>query len=394
MKRMGMRTFVGMLTLILALSASGLAETVDTETTTPYLELSTQYPSMTVKAGDDLSFEIAVDNYTGSSQEVALCVAEIPDGWSGSFSADGNWISAAHVRDGEVADGIDFSVEVPLGTAEGAYTIVLSAEGDGFSDTLEIALDVSAEQIGESRFNVEYPSQEGDASTQFTFSTTLVNDTLTTQSYSFSAGAPAGWSVSFTPAGETTKVAALDVEAGVSQGLEINVTPPENVAAGVYEIPCTATSASESLNVELSVTITDSYDLVLSTPSGLLSLDAYANKESAVQITLTNQGNSPLSNVNLTSSAPTGWNVRFATETIELIEAGATVETTVYITPGEDAMSGDYVTIVNAGESNTSESIEFRVTVKTETKWGVVGIGVIVVLAVVIVCVMRKYGRR
>lgn len=394
MKRMGMRTFVGMLTLILALSASGLAETVDTETTTPYLELSTQYPSMTVKAGDDLSFEIAVDNYTGSSQEVALCVAEIPDGWSGSFSADGNWISAAHVRDGEVADGIDFSVEVPLDTAEGAYTIVLSAEGDGFSDTLEIALDVSAEQIGESRFNVEYPSQEGDASTQFTFSTTLVNDTLTTQSYSFSAGAPAGWSVSFTPAGETTKVAALDVEAGVSQGLEINVTPPENVAAGVYEIPCTATSASESLNVELSVTITDSYDLVLSTPSGLLSLDAYANKESAVQITLTNQGNSPLSNVNLTSSAPTGWNVRFATETIELIEAGATVETTVYITPGEDAMSGDYVTIVNAGESNTSESIEFRVTVKTETKWGVVGIGVIVVLAVVIVCVMRKYGRR
>lgn len=98
--------------------------------------------------------------------------------------------------------------------------------------------------------------------------------------------------------------------------------------------------------------------------------------------------------MNLTSSAPTNWNVRFAKETIELIEAGATVETTAYVTPGEEAMSGDYVTSLSAKNSETSDSVEFRVSVKTETKWGFVGIGIIVVLAVVIVAVMRKYGRR
>jgi len=38
--------------------------------------------------------------------------------------------------------------------------------------------------------------------------------------------------------------------------------------------------------------------------------------------------------------------------------------------------------------------VEFRVSVKTETKWGLAGVGIIVVLAVVIVAVMRKYGRR
>ena len=54
-----------------------------------------------------------------------------------------------------------------------------------------------------------------------------------------------------------------------------------------------------------------------------------------MQLTLTNFGNTDLTNVNLTSSAPTGWTVRFANETIEVIEAGATVETTAYITPGE-----------------------------------------------------------
>ena len=60
----------------------------------------------------------------------------------------------------------------------------------------------------------------------------------------------------------------------------------------------------------------------------------------------------------------------------------------------KEAMSGDYVTTLTASSSDASDSAEFRITVKTETKWGLTGIGIIVVLAVVIILVMRKYGRR
>ena len=151
----------------------------------------------------------------------------------------------------------------------------------------------------------------------FTFSATLINNTLSDQNYSFTSNAPSGWQVSFQPSGESTSVAALDVEARTTQAMDISVTPPENVEAGTYEIPVTATSVNESMPITLSVTITGSYGLTLSTPSGRLSLDAYANQESAVQLSLTNTGNSDLTNVNLTSSAPTGWTVRFANETIE-----------------------------------------------------------------------------
>ena len=205
---------------------------------------------------------------------------------------------------------------------------------------------------------------------------------------------PSGWDVSFAPSVSSTKVAALTVSARTSQGVTVSVTPPENIEMGTYEIPCTATSADESLSLPLSVTINGSYGLTLSTPSGRLSTDAYANQEGAVQLSLTNTGNTELTNVNLTSSAPTGWNVRFASETIDLLEAGATVETTAYITPGEDAMSGDYVTTITARSSDASDSVEFRITVKTETKWGVVGIGVIVLLVLGLAGVMRKFGRR
>ena len=57
-------------------------------------------------------------------------------------------------------------------------------------------------------------------------------------------------------------------------------------------------------------------------------------------------------------------------------------------------MSGDYLTTITAADSNTSDSAEFRVTVKTETTWGVVGIAAIVVLTLVLFAVMRKFGRR
>ena len=398
MKHKSIRTLSRMAALALALTllaSCAMAESLDTAPAAePYIELSTQYPALTVKAGDSLTFDLDLDNYSGVSQDITLSVAEIPEGWEGTFSAGSNQVSVVHVKNQEVNSDVSFAVDVPLETADGEYTIRLAAQGEDFSDEMTIVLTVSAEEIGESSFTAEYPSQEGDATTDFTFSATLINNTLSSQNYSFTSNAPSGWQVSFQPSGETTSVAALDVEARTTQAMDISVTPPENVEAGTYEIPVTATSVNESMPITLSVTITGSYGLTLSTPSGRLSLDAYANQESAVQLSLTNTGNSDLTNVNLTSSAPTGWTVRFANETIDIIEAGATVETTMYITPGEDAMSGDYATTVTARNSDANDSVDFRITVKTETIWGLTGIGVIVLLAVVIIIVMRKYGRR
>ena len=398
MKHKSIRTLSRMAALALALTllaSCAMAESLDTAPAAePYIELSTQYPALTVKAGDSLTFDLDLDNYSGVSQDITLSVAEIPEGWEGTFSAGSNQVSVVHVKNQATNSEVSFAVDVPLETVDGEYIIRLAAQGEDFADEMEIALTVSAEEIGESSFTAEYPSQEGDATTDFTFSATLINNTLSTQNYSFTSNAPSGWQVSFQPSGESTSVAALDVEARTTQAMDISVTPPENVEAGTYEIPVTATSVNESMPITLSVTITGSYGLTLSTPSGRLSLDAYANQESAVQLSLTNTGNSDLTNVNLTSSAPTGWTVRFANETIDIIEAGATVETTMYITPGEDAMSGDYATTITARNSDANDSVDFRITVKTETIWGLTGIGVIVLLAVVIGIVMRKYGRR
>lgn len=396
MKRDMVRVLRGGIALALMMSmlaACALAEATPAEAS-GRIELSTQYPAMVVKAGDSLTFDLDIDNQSGMSQDIELSIAQIPEGWTGAFSASSKQVSIVHVKNENANTSVDFALDIPADVEDGEYLITLLAQGEGFADEMNLMLRVDAQEIGDSSFEAEYPSQEGDSDTKFTFDATLINNMLSDQSYSFSSDAPTGWQVSFMPSGESTKVAGLDVAARSTQGLDISVTPPSNVEAGEYTVTCTATSASEKMTVELKVTITGSYEIEMSTPSGRLSLDAYANKESAIQLTLTNTGNTDLTNVNLTTSAPSGWNVRFENATIELIEAGATVETTAYIMPGEDAMSGDYVTTLKASSGKASDSVELRVTVKTETIWGLTGVAIIAALAVVLAAVMRKYGRR
>lgn len=358
------------------------------------LEMSTAYPGLTVKAGDSLDFDLDFTNGSGSGFSAALSIASIPEGWTGYFEGGGSEISHVYVKSGDNDAAATFCVTVPAEAEQGTYTISLRAAGGGFSSTLTLTLTVDQEEAGGSALTTEYAEQEGAAGTSFTFSTTIQNNTSKEQNYSFSSNAPAGWTVIFMPSGETTQVAAVTVDARGSQAMDVTVTPPNGVEAGTYTIPISAISASETLSGELTVVITGTYALDLSTPSGRLSFDANASKQTSLTISLTNSGNVDLQNINLTSSAPDGWTVEFAESSVDVLEAGATREVTVYVTPSEDAISGDYALMLTATGSETSDSAEFRVSVKTETVWGVVGVLLILAAVGGLTWVFRKYGRR
>lgn len=358
------------------------------------LEMSTSYPGLTVKAGDSLDFDLDFSNGSGSGVNAALSVVSIPEGWTGYFEGDGSEISHVYVKTGDTAAAATFCVDIPAEAEQGTYTITLRASGGGLTSSLTLTLTVAQEEAGASALTTEYAQQEGSAGTSFSFSTTIQNDTSKEQNYSFSSNAPTGWTVAFMPSGETTQVAAITVDARGSQTMDVTVTPPNGVEAGTYTIPISAISSSEILSGELTVTIIGTYALDLSTPSGRLSFDANANKQTSLTISLTNSGNVDLQNINLSSSAPDGWTVEFAESSVDVLEAGATREITVYVTPFEEALSGDYALVLTATGSEASDSTEFRVSVKTETVWGVVGVLLILAAAGGLAWVFRKYGRR
>ena len=358
------------------------------------LDMHTDYPGLAARAGDNVTFTINFDN-SGSACDTSLGIQSMPEGWEGYISGGGNRISRVHVPTGTETATASLQLDIPADAADGSYQVVLEARAnDAVYDTLTLSLDVDQLEVSQGDFSCEYPEQEGAADASFSFSATLVNNSPETQTYSLSAQAPEGWQVAFEPSGESTQVASIELESAASQGLDITVTPPNNVEAGQYTIPCSAISAGESLDMELSVTVTEKYSLDLSTPDGLLSFDTHANEETPVTLSITNNSNVPVQNVNLTSSAPSEWNVSFDTPTIDVIEAGATVEVTARVTPSDQALTGDYVVTMTANASQVSDTAEFRVAVETSMVWGFVAVVVIVALLAGIGYVFRKYGRR
>lgn len=359
------------------------------------LQMSTGYPGMAVTAGDELSFALDFTNTTGAGMAVSLETVSLPEGWEGYFTGNGSEVSQVYVKNGENEGTAAYSLSIPEEAAGGDYEVVLRAyTGGEASDTLTLNLKVTEEELGGSSFQSEYPEQEGSAGASFSFDTTLVNNSASEQNYSFSSNAPSGWNVTFTPSGESSPVNSITLELRKSQTITVGVTPAADAQAGAYTISCAAVSAGENLKTELTATITGQYALDVTTPSGRLSTEAYANKQKEVALKIVNNGNTDLTNVTLSSSAPDGWTVSFSQPTIDVIEAGASVEVTAYMTPGEDSLSGDYVVSIKASNSDTSDNAEFRISVKTETIWGVVGVLLIVCVFAGIGWVFHKYGRR
>lgn len=362
------------------------------------LELSVDYPGMSVKPGDNLNIPITISNYSGAGMDADVSIASLPDGWEGYLQGGSYQISRVHVKDGAEGAQMTLHVTVPKELQEGSYqaSVRASNPASGADASLELTFNVNEQKAGKGSFSSEYPQQEGASGTSFSFSTTLINNGLTTQSYSLSSNAPAGWTVSFVPSGESTKIAGIDVDSGASKGINVSVTPPAEIEAGEYNISCSAVSAQETLTTDLKVVITGTYGVKLETPDGRLSFDAYANRESDVTLNVTNTGNVDLENVSINSSAPAGWSVTYNLEDniIKSLPAGTTTEVIAHVKPGSDVITGDYAASFSAKNDQTSATADFRVSVKTKTVWGVVAVLIILCTAGGLGYVFRKYGRR
>ena len=361
------------------------------------LSLTTEYPGVTITPGETLNITLTLTNTSGSPVNADVAIASLPDGWEGYLQGGDYEVNEVHVGTASEGTQLTLHLTVPDALEEGTYTVQVDADvNEEIYDSLTLSFEINEVNAGAGSFTTEYPEQEGTAGTSFSFSTTLINNGLSTESYSLSSSAPSGWQVSFVPSDESTSVASIEVESSTSQGLTVEVVPPEGVEAGEYDISCSAVSASETLTTDLKVVITGTYGISLSTPDGRLSFDSQANKDTDVTLTVTNTGNEELQNVTLTSSLPSGWEVTYDVEDgiIDSIAAGSSAQVVATVTPSSEAITGDYVATFTAETDEATSSAEFRVSVKTSTLWGFVAVLIILCVAAGLVYVFRKYGRR
>ena len=355
------------------------------------LVLSTPYPGIAVEPGERVIFPLEIRN-TGDGK-VELSVDSKPQGWEAVIEGNGRRVHQVFAGSG-YNPSVNLSIDVPAKVEEGDYQLTISARGGGRVSTLALNLRVTGEPVRGGELVTRYPELQGPSGATFQFRVDLTNNTPQEQSYSLGAKVPPGWQVNFSPANDSKQIASLSLEAGRSQGLDVSIIPPKNVTAGKYTIPVAAVSAVSAALTDLQVTITGTYELTLTTPSGRLNAQAIAGKETGLSLEVENNGTSVLENITLSSREPAGWSVTFEPEQIEKLAPGESRQVTAKIKPDTKAIAGDYAVNLTASSKEADGKAQIRVLVKTSTLWGLTGLVIILAVIAGVGAAFRHYGRR
>jgi uncharacterized membrane protein len=352
--------------------------------------VTTPFPSIVAEPGDTASFALTIR--TDAAEAVELSTAGVPAGWSARFSGEGLTVGSAYVTPGNPVE-VDLNVDIPDDAAAGDTRIEVRARTGGTTETLPLTIRVEEQAAGAVTLTSDFPELTGPASGSYSFNLTLDNDTPTETTFSMNAVGPEGWVVTAQPAGQSQATSTV-VAAGGSESITVEAEPPADIEAGSYPIRVTVSGGGETVTADLAVSITGSYSLDVSTANEVLSTTANAGSPTTLQVTITNTGTAPITEVSPSGNPPTGWEVTFDPESIPTIAAGATETVTATITPTGDAITGDYNVILSVDAAEASGDVTIRVKVETPAFWWIAGLALIAVVFAGLWWVFRTYGRR
>jgi uncharacterized membrane protein len=352
------------------------------------LQLYTTYPKISVSPGEVIDYNVELINNSSVTRNGRISLQNLPKDWdyemkSGNYSAEEISVLPKERK------SLNLKVIVPSKIEKGQYRFQLVAQGES---SLPLTVDVTTDGKSSSEFNSPQTNMEGSAKSTFTFNASLLNRSSDAQVYRLGANLQPGWGATFKVDGK--QVSSVNIEGNQRKDILIEILPPESVKKGKYTIPLFAQSPLNQSDLSLEVVITGSYGIQLTTPEGLLSTTATANRNKSIQFLVKNTGSSDLSQINLNASAPSQWEAHFEPSRISSLKAGESQTVTAIIKPAKKAIAGDYQITLDAKNNETSDSVKFRVTVETSLLWGWVGILIIAIAVALVYFLIRKYGRR
>jgi uncharacterized membrane protein len=374
------------LLVVLAIAPAALAQ----ETPAGGVSIVTPYLGVAVEPGETTSFPLDVVAPPG--EVVELAIDSVPEGWGARLRGGGFVVDRVMVSDQTELE-LEAEVIVPPDVTEGTYEVAVVATGASGSDRLDLTLTVAEAVGGSVTLDAEFPMLRGPSDVQFSYTLELANNTGEEVQFGLQAQGPDGWQVSAQPSGET-RAASVAVPAGGSERITVDVDPPDAVPAGTYPVTVQAAGGGNTATAELTVEVTGTFDIGIILPDERLNVDVQAGASTEVPLLVVNEGSAPVNGVSLAATPPSGWEVSFSPEGVDVIEPGGSAEVTAVITPSSEAIVGDYRVTMRASIAEAEDSVEVRATVETSALWGAVGIALIVAALAALALVFRRFGRR
>jgi uncharacterized membrane protein len=358
------------------------------------LSLGTPYPEMGVQPGESVSLTLTLKNHGLPPGVVRLSLAEVPQGWQASLIGGGRLVRAVYLApDGEAT--LTLRLQPPKDVKPGAYRFLVRAEGLGQTASLPITLVVGQGLPQRLALEAELPILKGPPTSSFRYRVTLRNESDRDLLVSLEYEAPKGFQVTFTPAFSGQQVTSLPIKAGESRDLDVEVSLPKDTQADTYALTIRAVAGEAKAELGLTLEVTGRPGVRFTTKEGRLSGQVTAGRENPVKLLVKNEGSAPAKNLAFSAFEPSGWEVKFEPDKIDLLEPGKEEEATARIKPSPKAVTGDYVvTLSLRGDDGLSESLDYRATVVRSTLWGLVGVGLMALALLVLGFAVNRYGRR
>jgi uncharacterized membrane protein len=350
--------------------------------------LYTPYTKISVPPGQSIDYTIDVINHSSELRDVNISMAGLPNDWSYIIKSGGWNVRQLSILPGE-KKSLSLKVEVPLKVNKGSYRFRVVA---GEFGALPLVVIVSEQGTYKTEFTTDQANMEGHTNATFSYKAELKNRTADKQMYALMTEAPRGWDVTFKA--NYKQVTSVEIEANSSQTINIEIKPPNQIKAGTYKIPVRAVTGETSATLELEAVVNGSYDMELTTPTGLLSASVTAGDEKKIELLIKNTGSSTLKDIKLSASTPVNWSVTFDPKIIDNLESGKDVRVLATIKADKKAIAGDYMTNIDARTPEASSKASFRIAVKTPMLWGWIGVLIILIAFGSVYYLFRKYGRR
>src|SRR5215204_1153942 len=378
---------------LLALMPAVPAAAQETPPAVKGMFLLTDYPSMTVRPGSTTTVNLRLRNYALPPERFAFTVDGAPQGWTVTLLGGGQPAGAAMVATND-STTLQLRLDVPANAAMGTQNLTVSAKGQSTELSLPVAVTLAKDLPAKLAVEPELPSLRGTSKSNFEYQLKIKNDSGRNLVIALAAQAPQNFETSFTEQYGSQELSSLPVEAGQSKTVKLKVRPPSTIGANRYPVSVKASAEDATADASVALEITGQPKLSMAGRDGVLSARAEAGKEASIPIVVTNTGTAAADEIELTSSAPSGWKVTFEPKTIDRIAPGANKEVQALVTPPEKAIAGDYAPTFNAAARGENASTQFRVAVGVSTIWGAIGIAIIAIALLIMVGAVARFGRR
>ena len=393
MRRLSLMVCVAM---VAALGMAGAVPAVRAEETPKDIKglyLLTDYPAVTVRPGTTSTISLRLQNYNLPPERLELTVNGVPSGWTATMLGGGQPVAAAMAATNNSAS-LQLRLDVPANAPMGTQTLTIDAKGASTNVSLPVAVTLAKDLPAKLTVTPQLPELRGNAKSNFEFQIAVKNDSGKRLVVALAADAPRNFEASFTEQYGSQELNAVPIDAGQSKDVKLKIRPPNTIGAGRYPVAMRATAEDANVKTDVFLEITGAPKLDISGRDGSLSARATAGEETTIPVVITNSGTAPADQIELAGTAPSGWKINFEPKEIDRIAPGQNREVQAQITPATKAIAGDYQTSLRSTSRGESASSTFRITVVTDTKGWIVGIGIIGLALLVMVAAVARFGRR